>query len=63
MVFFYLLYADQGHWLPGYRLLDGHRGHRFEENHASLVQSQRALQCVGTVGSLGGSEAVYWAGA
>lgn len=59
----YLLYADQGHLLPGDSRLDGQGGHGFDENHASLLQSQRAGQGVGTVRSLGGSKAASWAGA
>lgn len=62
-VLLYLLHADQGHLLPRYRLLDGQGGHGFDENHASLLQSQRAGQGVGTVGGLRGSEAASWAGA
>lgn len=62
-VLLYLLHADQGHLLPGYRLLDGQGGHGFDENHASLLQSQRAGQGVGTVGSLGGRKAASRAGA
>lgn len=55
-----LLDTDQGHWLSGYRLLDGHRGHGFDENHPSLLQGQwarqRAGQGVGTVWSLGAAK-------
>ena len=57
------MHTDQGHGLPGYRLLQRHRGHGFDEHHASLLQSQRTRQAVHTLWSLRGSEAVLWAGA
>lgn len=63
----YLLYTDEGHWLCRYRLLHGYRGHRLDENHASLLQSQRprqrAGQGVGALWRLRGGEGASWAGA
>lgn len=61
-MFFYLLYADQCHWLWRYRLLDRQRRHRLDENHASLLQSQRAGQGVCMLWSLRGSESTNWTG-
>lgn len=57
------MHTDQGHWLPRYRLLQRHRGHRFDEHHASLLQSQGAGLGVCALWSLRASEGVLWAGA
>lgn len=58
--FLYLLYTEQGHRCPRHRLR--HRGHRFDEDHAPLLQSQRAGQGVGTLWSREGGESVPRAG-
>lgn len=47
----------------GDHLLDRHRRYRSDENHASLLQGQRAGQGVGTFWSLRSSDGVSWAGA
>lgn len=59
---FYLLNADQGHLLGGRRLLERQGGHGFDEQHASLLQTQRAGQSVEALGSLGSGVSVPWTG-
>ena len=65
-VYFHLLHTEQRHWVCRHRLVNRHRGHGFDEDHASLLQRQRGRQGAGqgaaTLRSLRGSEGVSWAG-
>lgn len=58
----YLLHTDQGHWLPRRRVLDGHGGHGFDEDHPSVLQSQRARQSVALFRGLRSREGVHRVG-
>lgn len=49
--------------LSGHRLLERQGGHGFDENHASLLQTQRAGQSAEALWSLRSSISVSWTGA